>query len=88
MSLTPDQMVKMTEVKSALKKSQKDAQEMSNSVTKLTEDIKQLRASRTREETVIAKEACVGGAQTKLALNHMLYERAEIKSLLEVIKCK
>ena len=61
---------------------------MSNSVTKLTEDIKKLRASRAIEETVVAKEVCVGGAQKKLALNHMLYERVEIKSLLEVIKCK
>ena len=58
-SLTPDQTTEMTEVMSALTKSQKEAQEMSDYVTKLAEEIKQLRVSRSREETVRAKGACV-----------------------------
>ena len=57
----------MTEVMSALTKSQKEAQEMSDYVTKFAEEIKQLRVSRAREETVRAKRACVGEAQKKLA---------------------
>ena len=57
----------MTEVTSALTKSQKEAQEMSDSVTKLAEEIKQLKVSRAREETVRAKGACVGEARKKLA---------------------
>ena len=57
----------MTEVMSALTKSQKEAQEMSDYVTKLAEEIKQLRVSRAREETVRAKWACVGEARKKLA---------------------
>ena len=65
-SLTPDQTAKMTEVRSILTKSQKEAQEMSDCVTKLAEEIKQLRCSRAREETVRAKNACVGEAQKKL----------------------
>ena len=68
----------MTEVMSALTKSEKEAQEMSGSVMELAEEIKQLRVSRARGETVRAKTACVGGAQEKLA-------RAEIKSLPERI---
>ena len=51
---------------------------MSESVTKLAEEIKQLRVSRAREETVMAKAASVGGAQKKLA-------RAEVNSLPERI---
>ena len=66
----------MTEVMSTLPKSQQEAQEMSDYVTKLAEEIKQLRVSRAREETVRAKGACVGEAQNKLV-------RAEIKSLSE-----
>ena len=73
-SLTPDRITKMTEVMSALTKSQKEAQEMSDYVTKLAEEIKQLRVSRSREETVRAKGACVEEARKKLA-------RAEVKSL-------
>ena len=69
----------MTEVRSTLTKSQKEAQEMSDCVTKLAEEIKQLRGSRDREVTVRAKGACVGDAQNKLV-------RAEIKSLSERIK--
>ena len=42
----------MTEVMSTLTKSQKEAQEMSDYVTKLAEEIKQLKGSRAREETV------------------------------------
>ena len=57
----------MTEVMCTLTKSQKEAQEMSDCVTKLAEEIKQLRVSRAREETVRAKAACVVGAQKKLA---------------------
>ena len=68
----------MSEVMSALTKSQNEAQEMSESVTKLAEENKQLRVSRARDETVRAKAASVGGAQDKLA-------RAEIKSLPERI---
>ena len=79
MSLTPEQTAEMTEVMSALTKSQKEAQDMSDYVTKLAEEIKQLRGSRDREETVRAKWACVGEAQNKLV-------RAEIKSLSERIK--
>ena len=75
-SLTPDQMTKTTDVMNAQTKSQKEAQEMSGSVMELAEEIKQLRVSRAREETLRAKAACVGGAQKKLA-------RAEIKSLPE-----
>ena len=45
----------MTEVRSTLTKSQKEAQEMSDCVTKLAEEIKQLKGSRAREETVRAK---------------------------------
>ena len=75
-SLTREQIKKMSEVMSALTKSEKEAQEMSGSVMELAEEIKQLRVSRAREETVRAKAACVGGAQKKLA-------RAEIKSLPE-----
>ena len=56
-------MVEITEVTSALDKSQTYAQEMSDYVTKLAEEIKQLRTSRAREETARAKEACDGGAQ-------------------------
>ena len=37
-SLTPEQTAKMTEVRSILTKSQKEAQEMSDCVTKLAED--------------------------------------------------
>ena len=69
----------MTEVRSILTKSQKEAQEMSDCVTKLAEEIKQLKGSRAREETVRAKAACVVEAQKKLA-------RAEIKSIRERIK--
>ena len=76
MSLTPEQTAKMTEVRSILTKSQKEAQEMSDCVTKLAEEIKQLKGSRAREETVRAKGACVGDARNKLV-------RAEIKSLSE-----
>ena len=65
-SLTPDQTTETTEVMSALTKSQKEAQEMSDYVTKLAEEIKQLRVSRAREETVRAKEACAGEARKKL----------------------
>ena len=65
-SLTPDQMAKLTVVMSAMTKSQKEAQEMSDSVTKLAEEIKQLRISRAREETVRAKAACVGGAMRNI----------------------
>ena len=65
--LTPVQTAKMTEVMSTLTKSQKEAQEISDCVTKLAEEINQLRGSRAREETVRAKGACVGGAQKKLA---------------------
>ena len=72
-------MAKMTEVMGALTKSQKEAQDMSGSVMELAEEIKQLRASRAREETVRAKAASAGGAQKKLA-------RAEVKSLQEGIK--
>ena len=75
-SLTPEQTKTMSEVMSALTKSEKEAQEMSESVTRLAEELKQLRVSRDREETVRAKAACVGGAQKKLA-------RVEIKSLPE-----
>ena len=66
----------MSEVMSALTKSEKEAQEMSESVMELAEELKQMRVSRAREETVRAKAACVGGAQKKLA-------RAEVKSLPE-----
>ena len=45
----------------------------------LAEELKQLRVSRAREETVRAKAACVGGAQKNLA-------RTETKSLSERIK--
>ena len=45
-SLTPDQTAKMTEVMNTLTKSQKEAQDMSDYVTKLAEEIKQLRGSR------------------------------------------
>ena len=48
-------------------------------MSKVVQEIKQLRVSRAREETVRAKRACVGGSQKKLA-------RAEIKSLSERIK--
>ena len=65
--LTPVKTAKMTEVISTLTKSQKEAQEMSDYVTKLAEEIKQLRVSRAREETVRAKGACVGEARKKLA---------------------
>ena len=41
---------------------------MTDYVTKLAEEIKQLRGSRAREEAVRAKGACVGEAQKKLAL--------------------
>ena len=78
-SLPPDQTAKMTEVRSTLTKSQKEAQEMSDCVAKLAEEIKQLKCSRAREETVRAKGACVGEAQNKPV-------RAEIKSLSERIK--
>ena len=53
----------MSEVMSALTKSEKEAQEMSESVMELAEELKQLRVSRAREGTVRAKSACVGGAQ-------------------------
>ena len=66
-SLTPEQTVKMTEVRSILTKSQKEAQEMPDCVTKLAEEIKQQRGSRDMEETVRAKGACVGEARKKLA---------------------
>ena len=69
----------MTEVIITLTKSQKEAQEMSGYVMELAEEIKQLRVSRAREETVRAKVASVGDAQKKLA-------RAEIKPLQERIK--
>ena len=69
----------MTQVMRALLLSQKEAQEISDSVTKLAEEIKQLRVSRAREETVRAKVPCVGGAPKKP-------ERVEIKSLPERIK--
>ena len=49
-----------------LTKSQKESQEMTDYVTKLAEEIKQLRGSRDREETVRAKGACVGEARKKL----------------------
>ena len=52
---------------------------MSVYVTKLVEEIKLLKGSRAREETVRAKATCVGGARKKLA-------RAKIKSLPERIK--
>ena len=78
-SLTPVQTAEMTEVMSTLTKSQKEAQEMTDYVTKLAEEIKQLRGSRAREETVRATGAYFGGAQKKLA-------RAEIESLPEIIK--
>ena len=78
-SLTRKQIKKMSEVMGALTKSEKEAQEMSESVMELAEELKQLRVSRAREETVRAKAACVGGAQKKLA-------RAEIKSLPEGVK--
>ena len=78
-SLTREQIKKMSEVMDALTKSQKEAQEMSESVTRLAEEIKQLRVSRARDETVRAKAACVGGAQEKMA-------RPETKSLSERIK--
>ena len=61
-------MAKMTEVMSVLTKSQKEAQEMSDSATKSAEKIKQLSVSRAREETVRAKAACVVGAQKNLVL--------------------
>ena len=64
---------------SALTKSQNEAQEMSESVKELAEELKQLRISRAREETVRAKWACVGEARKKPA-------RAETKSLSERIK--
>ena len=66
----------MSEVMSALTKSEKEAQEMSESVMEFAEELKQLRVSRARDEPVMAKAACVGGALKKLA-------RAEIKSLPE-----
>ena len=66
-SLTREQIKKMSEVMSALTKSEKEAQEMSESVMELAEELKQLRVSRAREEPVRAKAACVGGAQEKLA---------------------
>ena len=72
-------MTLMIEVMSALTKSQKEAQDVSGYVMELTEDIKQLRVSRAREETLRSKAASVGGSQKKLA-------RAEIKSLPEGIK--
>ena len=75
-SLTPDQTTKMTEVMSTLTRSQKEAQEMSDYVTKLAEEIKQLRVSRARKETVRAKEACVGEARKKL-------EHAEIQERIK-----
>ena len=78
-SLTPDKLVKMTEVVSAMTKSQTEAQEMSDSVTNVAEEIKQLRVSRAMKETVRAKVPCVGGAPKKP-------ERVEIKSLPERIK--
>ena len=53
-------MRKMIEVMSALTKPQKEAQEMSGSVMELAEENKQPRGSRAREETVRAKNACVG----------------------------
>ena len=43
--LTPVQTTEMTEVMSTLTKSQKEAQEMSDCVTKLAEEIKQLNGS-------------------------------------------
>ena len=49
---------------------------MSDSVTKLAEEIEQLRVSRAREETVRAKGACVGEARKKPG-------RAEVKPLPE-----
>ena len=69
----------MTEVMRTLTKSQKEAQEMPDYVTKLAEEFKQLRVNRDREEKVRAKGACVGEAQNKLW-------RAEITSLSERIK--
>ena len=62
-SLTREQIKKMSEVMGALTKSEKEAQEMSGSVMELAEELKQLRVSRAREETVRVKAACVGGAQ-------------------------
>ena len=75
-SLTREQIKTMSEVMSALTKSEKEAQEMSGSVMELVEEIKQLRVSRAREETVRVKAASVRGGQNKLA-------RAEVKSLPE-----
>ena len=48
-SLTREQIKKMSEVMGALTKSQNEAQEMSESVTRLAEEIKQLRVSRARD---------------------------------------
>ena len=47
-SLTREQIKKMSEVMSALTKSEKEAQEMSGSVKELAEELKQLRISRAR----------------------------------------
>ena len=70
----------MSEVMSALTKSQNEAQEMSESVMELAEELKQLRVSRAREETVRAKAASVGGAQRNWRAQRLNPYRKELST--------